>query len=111
MKKEEKIGLSEAIKQHYRAEPLNIRLPVTVANRVFGKKTSSAGDTWLYVLAAACGLAILFICVLSLAQWLFNPGMIGVGILMAAFLWLSYQEFLIWLDGGCLHEKTLTYGK
>lgn len=96
MKQEEKIGLSEAIKQNYRTEPLNIHLPTTVADRVFGKKISSVADTWLYVFAAVCGLAILVICVLSLAQWLFSPGMIGVGLLMAAFLGLTYKEIQVW---------------
>lgn len=97
MKKKEKIGLSEAIKQHYRTAPLNIHLPENVANRVFGKKTSPAADAWLYVLAAACGLAILVICVLALAKWLFSPGMIWVGLLLAAFLGLTYKEIQVWM--------------
>lgn len=97
MKKEDKIGLSEAIKRHYKTEPLNIHLPATAAHRVFGKKTSTAADAWLYVLAAACGLAILVICVLALAKWLFSPEMIWVGLLLAAFLGLTYKEIQVWM--------------
>lgn len=98
MKKEEKTGLSEAIKQHYRTEPLKIHLSMAVADRLFGKKTSTAGDGWLYFLAAVCGLAILVICILALAQCYFSPMQIGAGLSIAAFFWLSYKEFLIWSD-------------
>lgn len=97
MKEEEKMGLSEAIKQHYKTEPLNIYLPTTAADRIFGKKISLAADAWLYILVAACGLAILVICVLALAQWLFSPEIIGVGLLLAAFFGLTYMEIQVWL--------------
>ncbi|MCO6489809.1 MAG: hypothetical protein J5I98_15440 [Phaeodactylibacter sp.] len=98
MKKEEKIGLSEAIKRHYRTEPLKTQLPMAVADRIFGKKTFSAGDVSLYFLAALCGLAILALCVWALSQCSFSPLLMGAGISMAAFFWLSYKEMLIWLD-------------
>lgn len=92
MKEEEKIGLSEAIKRHYKTEPLNIHLPAAAANRVFGKKTSLAADAWLYVLAAVCGLGILVVCIWALRQWDSLPALMGVGLAVAAFLWLSYKE-------------------
>lgn len=111
MKKEKKIGLSEAIKLHYRTEPLKTQLPMAVADRVFGKKTFSAGDVWLYSLAALCGLAILVICVWALSKCSFSPLLIGVGISVAAFLGLSNKEILIWSEGENLPEKTLTHGK
>lgn len=99
MKREEKTGLSEAIKHHYRTERLKIQLPMAVADRVFGKKPSATGDIWLYALAVLCGLAILAICVLALPQRLFSPELIGAGLSIAAFFWLSYKEILIWSGG------------
>lgn len=99
MKEEEKIGLSEAIKQHYRTEPLKTQLPMAVADRVFGKRPSVVGDVWVYFLAGLCGLAILGICIWALAESPYSPLLIGGGISMAAFLGLSYQEYLNWADG------------
>lgn len=105
MKKEEKIELSEAIKQYYRTEPLKINLPVVVANRIFKKGSSAASDHWLYYLVLLCCLAMMTMCVWALAPYFSSPLLIGVVVSFTLFLGLAYKEVSRWQDRVQLHLR------
>lgn len=110
MKKEKQIGLSAAIKQHYRTAPLTTHFAIDVSDRVFGQKTTTAVDVWLYSVAGLCGVAILILCLKTLAHSSFPAVLIGIGISVVTFVGLSRMEILIWREEEHLLEKTQREG-
>ena len=95
MEKEKHIPLGEAIRHHYKTDPLRIHLASAVSDKLFAQKKKNRSDMILYIFAGMLAIIAIFFSFRFLSQFTFEPFLMLPLVLLVFYFWTSLKESYI----------------